>query len=141
MSDQGQGDAAGGGQGAGASGTESILSRLTRALDSAVSLEVTTVVADFSVEIEEGKPFKVSSSGQVTKGIHTRIDLIQGDMGTIVANDAYDPNKPSPLQALHAEQVANAQKIVQANLQMVGQLAQWLGNSVMDALKEERPAK
>ncbi|MBK1695744.1 hypothetical protein [Rhodovibrio salinarum] len=117
---------------------DTIIDQLAKGLKAATSLQITTVVGDFMVTVPENGAFKVTTqSPQDVKGIHTRIDLLQGDIGTIVDGSFYDPNQPSPLQALHSEQVANAQKIVQSNVELLGELAEWLGNSVNAALTKE----
>lgn len=91
--------------------------KIAHALQNAMELRVITVVGDGTVKgtfPELGLQF----DGAEEKAIATSIDLVQGDITTVIS-PAYAGDSGEALRGFHAEQVSEGKAIVERNVRLL----------------------
>ena len=103
--------------------------KLEAAFEDATTLEITTIVGDITMEEVEGK-LKPKAEG--TKTMFTKIDLVDGDIVTMIDN-AFVKGDLVKMREHHEAVEARANKIIQDNIATLQTLLQ----TVKDLLKEQ----
>ena len=101
--------------------------KLEAAFEDATTLEITTIVGDITMEEVEGK---LKAEG--TKTMFTKIDLVDGDIVTMIDN-AFVKGDLVKMREHHEAVEARANKIIQDNIATLQTLLQ----TVKDLLKEQ----
>lgn len=121
---------------------DSVLSRLAKAAESLVSLEIATVVADKPIHLDDSSGRMQARLRQIAgstggDGAYTRIDLLQGDVLNVVSTGfAPDEGGKPPVLSFHEQQVSLAKDIVAKNVETVTSLASAVSRRVFDLLNE-----
>lgn len=135
---------------------KNLFERLLDAAHNLATLKVTTVVGDMTVVVvDDGgrwqvQPPKLSptagedppagqpqdkSYGMTGSAIITQIDLIQGDITTVI--DKKFENPSNPMRQVHEEQVDRANSIIRTNIAVLKELGEILESLPKDM--KERP--
>lgn len=108
---------------------ETLQKKLEAALKDATTLEITTIVGDIKME-EVGGKLRPRPEG--SKTMYTKIDLLDGDIVTMIDN-AFVTGDLVNMREHHEAVEAKANKIIQDNIATL----QALLNAVKDLLKEQ----
>ena len=118
----------------------SILERLSHTIESLAELRVVTAVGDVTINVTVDR-----QNNDVTAlpaenlpgipGIFSEINLITGDVKTLIHQDFKDEN--NPIAKVHAEQIKNGQKIVADNVNTITRLAQSASDEIKNLLKQD----
>ena len=108
---------------------EKLQKKLESALKDATTLEITTIVGDIKMEEVEGK---LRPKPEDTKTMYTKIDLVDGDIVTMIDN-AFVTGDLVKMREHHEAVEAKANQIIQDNIATL----QSLLKAVKDLLKEQ----
>jgi hypothetical protein len=103
--------------------------KLEAALRDATTLEITTIIGDITMEEVDGK-FKPKAEG--TKTMYTKIDLLDGDIVTMIDN-AFVSGDLVKMREHHEAVEVRANKIIQDNIATL----QALLKAVKDLIKDQ----
>ena len=98
---------------------EDLLDKIKNSLNNLVTLEIVTAVGGIKKEGEKVAPNLDYQNAQM---ILTKIDLLQGDITTVV-NEAFVTGPYSALRDYHEAKVKEGYEIVQKNIATLEQLA------------------
>lgn len=97
--------------------------KLGRALDSMMKLKIVTYVGTIGLtgRLEDGLALEFPSQAQSDSAMVTSIDLVQGDITTVVPSPFWGAERQNIL-AFHQAQVKEGRDIIERNLRMVAEL-------------------
>lgn len=102
-----------------------ILETLGSAIQGAMNLRVITLVGDAAVTGKVESPtVEMPAAGP---SMVTNINLAGGDISTIMSQPFVEPGY-ADLRTLHNDMVAKAQTVVERNVTMLKDIADWLGS-------------
>lgn len=103
--------------------------KLTSAADDLIKLEIVTAVGPLKYEASpdgaSGKGRYVPDGAQPTKVMHTRIDLLQGDVVTQM-DEEFATGKYQSLRDYHASREKQGNEIISANIKTLKSLFELL---------------
>lgn len=97
---------------------EKISQKIADIVDNVTSLTVTTVVGNVKLTPDGQIPAVLAYDGAV-KVLVSHIDILQGDVTTVVPAEVFTEEPYQALQTFHAARVEEGRNIVQANLGML----------------------
>jgi hypothetical protein len=105
---------------------EALQEKLIKAAKEVVKLKITTTVGDIETAIDDdGKKTFIIGDGSST--LHTEIDLLQGDIVSLVDKDLL-ADKYNPVRDLHEGREKRGDDIIRANMQTLTALAKTIGD-------------
>jgi hypothetical protein len=109
-----------------------ILERLSDTVESLAELRVITGVGSVKLDITvggtSGPTVTPSQSSANVSGIYSEVNLITGDIVTLIDSEFNDPNNPT--LEFHKTQVENGRQIVTANINTIIRLIQAAGDKL-----------
>jgi hypothetical protein len=109
-----------------------ILERLSDTVESLAELRVITGVGAVKLDITaggtSGPTVAPSQSSASVSGIYSEVNLITGDIVTLIDSEFNDPNNPT--LELHKAQVENGRHIVTTNINTIIRLVQAAGEKL-----------
>ncbi|PRQ05295.1 hypothetical protein ENSA5_04140 [Enhygromyxa salina] len=111
--------------------------KLLSGIKSAVELRVVTYVGDANVKGDIGKP-QVNLDGAKGDAIVTSINLVEGDINSVVPDRFWTPDK-DVVRKYHQDQVDKSNAIVERNLRLIGELGAGLAKAIGDLKALEDP--
>ncbi len=123
---------------------QSILGKLTKAIESLADLRIVTCVGDVRIAIsDDNKPsLSVPASADGAEGIYTSINLVSGDILNAIS-ERYATTGDTWIHDFHKEQVATGRDIVATNVEAIKQLADSAGQKIgalLNSTDSERTA-
>ena len=110
----------------------SILDRLSDTVESLAELRVITGVGPVKLDVTPGgaggPSITPSQSSANVSGIYSEINLITGDIVTLIDSDLSEPNNPT--LEFHKSQVDNGRQIVSTNINTIIRLVQAAGGKL-----------
>ena len=124
--------------------SQSILGKLTKAVESLADLRIVTCVGDVRIAIsDDNKPsLSVPASTDGAEGIYTSINLVSGDILNAIS-ERYATTGDTWIHDFHKEQVATGREIVATNVEAIKQLADSAGQKIgalLNSTDSERTA-
>jgi len=100
---------------------EKVSSKIAEVIDNVTTLKITTVIGNIKLANDGQIPETLVYDGAV-KMLVTHINMLQGDITTVLPAEALTDEPYKALQTFHAAQIQEGRNIVQANLEMLHEL-------------------
>lgn len=110
--------------------TTKLWEKLLGGVKSAVELRVVTYVGNANISGDLRDP-KVTFDGTKGAAIVTSINLVDGDISTVVPDQFWAPDK-DVVRQYHQDQVDKGNAIVERNLRLIGELGSGLAKAIGD---------
>lgn len=112
--------------------------KLLGGVKSAVELRVVTYVGDAKITGDLAAP-KVTFDGTKGSAIVSSINLVEGDISTVVPEQFWAPDR-DVVRKFHQDQVDKGNAIVERNLRLIGELGSSLAKAIGDLKGIEGPS-